>query len=125
MREEKGTPTQDSLRERLISLIQKDPYIMAIITALKLEGIDALTNNGTAIYVMSNRKTGITIIVDPAKPYILIKEQGHEKATAFPIKLAIKWATDEFGFPTSEHIPKFGTNIHELNRVLDKLRSYL
>jgi hypothetical protein len=125
MREEKAKQTQDTLKNRLISLIQKDPYIIAVITALKLEGMDALTNNGTTIYVMNNRTTGITIIVDPARPSILIKDPEHDKPTEFPIKLAIKWTIDAFGFPTSEHIPKFGTNLKELNEALAKLRSFL
>jgi hypothetical protein len=125
MREERADQTQNSLKNRFISLIQKDPYIIAVITALKLEGMDALTNNGTAIYVMNNRTTGITIIVDPARPSILIKDHEHNKPTEFPIKLAIKWTMDAFGFPTSEHIPKFGTNLTELNKTLTKLRSFL
>jgi hypothetical protein len=123
MREERDK--QANLKDRFISLIQRDPYIIAIITALKLEGMDALTNEGTAIYMMHNRTTGITIIVDPARPSILIKSPEDEKPTEFPVKLAIKWTMEKFGFPTSEHIPKYGTNIAELQNALNKLRSFL
>jgi hypothetical protein len=123
MKEERAK--QDNLKERFISLIQRDPYIIAVITGLKLEGMDALTNEGTAIYMMHNRTTGITIILDPARPSILIKSPEDEKPTEFPIKLAIKWTIEKFGFPTEEYIPKFGTNIAELQNALNKLRNLL
>lgn len=100
---------KQNARELFKQAIQKDPFLVGLIWNINLDGIHILTDFGTLIIKMYNPKTGITIILDPAKPYLFINDNG----TSFniPIKEAIQITATTFGIPQVEEIPKFGTNI--------------
>jgi len=111
---------QANPKEKFLKAMQKDPHLAGIILNLKYEGIQALTNYGTLILKIHNPKTGIMVIIDPAKPYLFIKDNNDEGFN-IPIQTAIRITLETYGTPQVEEIPKFGTNIPELNTLLKNL----
>ncbi len=102
---------QGNIKERLIKAIQKDPHILGIVWNIRLEGMHNLTDYGTIILIYNNRKTGISVIIDPAKPTIHIKDTKTNEGFNIHIPLAIKTVEETYGIPEVEEIPKFFTNI--------------
>jgi hypothetical protein len=100
-----------SPRERFIQAMQKDPHFVGIITDIQVLGLDLLTNYGTLIIRYYNPKTGISAIIDPAKPTIFVKEDNEPQGFNIHIRLAIQLMVETFGMPEIEEIPKFGTNL--------------
>jgi len=107
MREgEKGT-----VKDKFIQAITKDPHLVALIMGIKTYGIGTLTQYGTMIILYNNKKTGITAILDPAKPTIFIEDQQRKEKFNIHINMAIKLTLETFGNPEFIEIPKFGTNL--------------
>jgi hypothetical protein len=93
-------------KEKFKKAIQKDPFLVGLIWNIKMEGIANLTDHGTIIIMMENPKTGTTVILDPAKPYLFIEDNG--EGYNIPIQTAIRITLETFGAPKVTEIPKFG-----------------
>jgi len=104
---EKRTSTKD----KFIQAIKKDPHLVALIMGIKTYGIGEITQDGTLIILYNNKKTGITAILDPAKPTIFIEDKHNKEKFNFPIELAIKTTLETFGNPEFIEIPKILTNL--------------
>lgn len=108
-------------KEKLLQAIQKDPHLVGLIMNLKFEGIEELTDYGTIILRIYNPKTGITVILDPAKPSLFIID-NEEEGFNIPIQTAIRITLETYGKPQVEEIPKFGTNIPEIQKLLRNIQ---
>jgi hypothetical protein len=108
-----------SIRERFLEAIQKDPHFVGLIINIKILGMDTLTEYGTLILRYHNAKTGITAIIDPAKPTMFIKNDKDREGFNIHIPLAIQLTTETFGTPEIIEIPKFHTNIIPTPEMLD------
>jgi hypothetical protein len=120
MREER-TPMNNkaTLKDKFIQTIQKDPHLVALIMGIKYHGTGELTLNGTLIILYKNKKTGITAILDPAKPTIFIEDTHNKEKLNIHIQLAIKLTLETFGNPEFIEIPKFHTNTIPTPKMFD------
>ncbi len=109
--EKNDRKAKTDIKERFMQAIQKDPYLVGIIMNIKVFGINEITDYGTIIVKYHNRKTGITTIIDPAKPTIFIKENNEPEGFNISIRLAIQTTIETFGIPEVTEIPKFGGNL--------------
>jgi hypothetical protein len=108
-----------TVKDKFIQAIIKDPHLVALIMGIKTYGIGTLTQYGTMIIFYNNKKTGITAILDPAKPTIFIEDQQRKEKFNTPINIAIKLTLETFGNPEFTEIPKFQTNIPPISEMLD------
>ena len=108
-------------KEKFLEAIRKDPHLVGLIMNLRFEGIEALTDYGMLILKIHNPKTGITVILDPAKPYLFIKD-NEEEGFNIPIQTAIRLTFETYGKPQVEEIPKFETNIPEIEKLLRNIQ---
>jgi hypothetical protein len=104
MKEQGRAKTIENFKET----IARDPYLASLIGAFKIHGLRPFTRNGTAILLYHNKKTGLTLILDPANPFIHIEDQKNNAKFNIPIKTAITIITETYGLPETEEIPKFG-----------------
>ena len=102
---------KDTVKEKFIQAITKDPHLVALIMSIKTYGTRAITYGGNMIILYNNDKTGINAILDPAKPSIFIADQQREEKFNISINMAIKLTLETFGNPEFTEIPKFGTNL--------------
>ena len=116
-----GEERKDSIKEKFLRTLQQDPFVAGTIWNIILDGIDALTDFGTLILVYENKKTGIRMVIDPAKPYLFISNERTNEEFNISIQLAIRLTKETYGTPQVREIPKFGTNIPEVQEFLDKL----
>jgi hypothetical protein len=100
-----------NIREKFTQAIQRDPHLVALITGIKVHGMEEITQYGTLIILYNNRKTGITAILDPAKPTIFIEDKHRKEKFNISIELAIKTTLETFGNPEFVEIPKIQTNL--------------
>jgi hypothetical protein len=112
-----------TVKDKFIQAITKDPHLVALIMGIKTHGIGILTQYGTMIILYNNKKTGITAILDPAKPTIFIEDSQSKEKFNTPINLAIKTTLEVFGNPEFTEIPKFQTNIPPISEMLDPKNS--
>ncbi|MFZ8861768.1 MAG: hypothetical protein ACO2PP_14885 [Thermocrinis sp.] len=102
-----------NIRDKFIQTIKKDPHLVALIMGIKFHGIGEITQLGTLIILYNNKKTGITAILDPAKPTIFIEDKQNKEKFNISIGLAINLTLETFGYPEFIEIPKIQTNLIE------------
>jgi hypothetical protein len=100
-----------NIKDKFIETIKKDPHLVALIMGIKVHGIGEITQHGTIIIFYTNKKTGITAILDPAKPTMFIEDKQKNEKFNITIGLAIKATLETFGNPEFIEIPKIQTNI--------------
>jgi len=115
-----------SIKERFKELLTKDPYIATFLMDIRFMGLDVATENGTKILMYFNKKTGITILIDPAKPTIVVRNEKTKETLNIHFQLATQTILETYGMPTISEIPKFGFGLfnHE-NEPENTLRSFL
>ena len=114
-----------SIKERFKEFLAKDPYIATFLTDIRFMGLDVATENGTKILMYSNKKTGITILIDPAKPTIVVRDEKTNEHLNIHIQLATQTILETYGMPTISEIPKFGFGLFSLENVLENaLRNF-
>ena len=104
---------KNNIRNKFIQTIKKDPHLVALIMSIKFHGIGEITQLGTLIILYNNKKTGITAILDPAKPTIFIEDKQNKEKFNISIGLAINLTLETFGYPEFIEIPKIQTNLIE------------
>jgi hypothetical protein len=100
-----------SIKDKFTQTIKTDPHLVALIMGIKTHGMEEITDYGTLIILYNNRKTGITAILDPAKPTMFIEDKHRKEKFNIPIELAIKLTLETFGNPEFVEIPKIQTNL--------------
>jgi hypothetical protein len=100
-----------SIKDKFIQTIKTDPHLVALIMGIKTHGMEEITDYGTLIILYNNRKTGITAILDPAKPTMFIEDKHRKEQFNISIELAIKLTLETFGNPEFVEIPKIQTNL--------------
>jgi hypothetical protein len=110
---------QESIKDRFTQAIKTDPHLVALIMSIEVHGMEEITQYGTLIVLYNNRKTGITAILDPAKPTIFIENKHRKEKFNISIELAIKTTLETFGKPEFVEIPKIHTNIITTPEMLD------
>jgi hypothetical protein len=104
MKEQEKAKTLENFKET----IARDPYLASLIAAFKIHGLRPFTRNGTVILFYNNQTTGLSLILDPAHPFIHIEDQKNNTKFSIPIKTATKMIIETYGLPEVEEIPKFG-----------------
>ncbi len=115
-----------STKERLKELLAKDPYAITFLTDISFIGIKNATENGTKILMYFNKKTGITILIDPAKPTIVVRDEKTKEVLNIHFQVATQTIIETYGTPMVSEIPKFGFGLFDQeNDFTDALRNFL
>jgi len=115
-----------SIKVRFKEFLAKDPYIATFLTDIRFIGIDVATENGTKILMYFNKKTGTTILIDPSKPTIVIRDEKTNEVLNIHFQLATKTIIETYGTPMISEIPKFGFGLFSQEKDFeDALRSFL
>jgi len=114
-----------SIKERFKEFLTKDPYISTFLTDIRFIGLDVVTDYGTKIIMYFNKKTGITILIDPAKPTIIVRDENTKEVLNIHFHLATQTILQTYGIPTISETPKFwfGLFNHE-NELENALRNF-